>query len=277
VTDTSTRAFSDPLLVLCLVAAAWAALWFGARPTFWRGALIGIMLGLGAATKLSPLLLAAAVGALALFPIGWGIVNRRTVAIRSGLALAMVPVVAGLTFIASYPYLWSDTITHAQRMFDFRELSFDLQALASPHARVTSLGDATRRFGVQLGERESTAGFLLGELRKYVDAGDWLWFRELDLVLAAAGWLLLVVLLFRRHFPADRVMPLLVLGGQAALIAATFRLDYARYMLPLLPAIAIGIGAVAGLLWHGAVVALGEDRVEGRLTLSGAQRESERP
>jgi hypothetical protein len=45
-------------------------------------------------------------------------------------------------------------------------------------------------------------------------------------------------------------VPLLVLGGQVALIAATFRLDYARYMLPLLPAIAIGIGAIAGLAWQ---------------------------
>jgi len=33
------------------------------------------------------------------------------------------------------------------------------------------------------------------------------------------------------------------------LIAATFRLDYARYMLPLLPVITIGIGIVGGLAW----------------------------
>jgi hypothetical protein len=250
VTDTSTRAFSDPLLVLCVVAAAGAAIWFGARPTFGRGALIGVLLGLGAATKLSPLLLATAVGAVGIAPIAWGVVSRRKVAIRSGLAFVLVPLVAGLTFFASYPYLWTDPVTHVRRMFEFRELSFDWQADVSPHARVMGLGDATRRFGVQLGERESAAGYLLSELRSRVDIGDWLWFRELDLVLAAAGWILLFVFLFRRQFPADRVMPLLVLGGQVALIAATFRLDYARYMLPLLPAIAIGIGAVAGLAWQ---------------------------
>jgi hypothetical protein len=250
VTDTSTRAFSDPLVVLCIVAAAGAAIRFGARPTFGRAALIGVLLGLGAATKLSPLLLAAAIGALGIAPIAWGVATRRRVALRSGLAVGLIPIVAGLTFFALYPYLWTDPVTHAQRMFEFRELSFDWQADVSPHARVIGLGDATRRFGVQLGERESTAGYLLSELRRRVDVPDWLWFRELDLVLAAAGWILLFVLLVRRRFPADQVVPLLVLGGQVALIAATFRLDYARYMLPLLPAIAIGIGAIAGLAWQ---------------------------
>jgi hypothetical protein len=275
VTDTATRAFSDPLLVLCVVASAWAAIWFGARPSFGRAALVGVLLGLGAATKLSPLLLATAIGALGVLPIGWGIFRRRSAAIRAGAAMVTIPVVAAATFVAVYPYLWTDPIAHARRMFNFRELSFDLQALISPHAKVDGPADALGRFRVQLGERESAAGFLLGEIRNYVDFGDRLWFRELDLTLALVGWLLLTIVLARRHFPADRAMPLLLFGGQVALITATFRLDYARYMLPLLPAIAIGIGAIAGFLWEGAHVAIGWKRGGSRLTPLGARSESQ--
>ena len=53
---TSTRAWSDPLLVLWIVLAAVAMAWLGSRPSIARGAVVGVLLGLGAATKLSPLL-----------------------------------------------------------------------------------------------------------------------------------------------------------------------------------------------------------------------------
>jgi hypothetical protein len=250
VLDTSTRAWSDPLLVLCVVAAGVAAIHFGERPSFGRAAVVGICLGLGGATKLSPLILAVAIGGCGLLPVAWGLHFRWRVAVRSGLALISIPVVAALTFLASYPYLWTDPITHTRRLFAFRSLSFDLQALISPHARVSGLGDATRRFGVQLAERDSVGGFLIDSLN--LDS-SWAWLRNVDLVLAVLGWLLLVALLFRREFDAGMTMPVLVIGGQAALIVATFRLDYARYMLPLVPAVVLGIGVVAGLAWSASV------------------------
>ena len=246
VLDTSTRAWSDPLVVLCVVASAVAAIRFGDRPTFGRAAVVGVCLGLGAAAKLSPLILALALGACGIAPIVWGVLRRKRMAVRSGLALVCVPVAAALTFLASYPYLWTDPITHTRRMFAFRSLSFELQALVSPHARVAGLGDATRRFGVQLAERESIGGLLL---TKFDLNPAWSWLREIDLVLAALGWVLLTAVLFRRDFEPGLTMPVLVIGGQTALIAATFRLDYARYMLPLLPVITIGIGIVGGLAW----------------------------
>jgi dolichyl-phosphate-mannose-protein mannosyltransferase len=246
VLDTSTRAWSDPLLVLCVVAAGVAAIRFGERPTFGRAAVIGVLLGMGAATKLSPLILAVAIGGCGLLPLTWGLYFRRRVAIRSGLALISIPVVTALMFLAAYPYLWTDPIKHTRRLFAFRSLSFDLQALVSPHARVTGLGDATRRFGVQLAKRDSVGGFLIDSL--HLDS-SWAWLMNVDLVLAALGWLLLVAVLVRRELDASLTMPVLVIGGQTALIAATFRLDYARYMLPLVPAVSLGIGMVAGLAW----------------------------
>jgi hypothetical protein len=251
VLETSTRAWSDPLLVLCIVAAALASIRFGARPSLRRAAVVGILLGLGGATKLSPLLLAAGLGVLCAFPVAWGVVRKNRTAIWSGLALASIPLAAYLTFAASYPYLWTDPIRHTKRMFDFRSLSFDLQAQASPHARVTGLPDAVRRVGVQFVERDSIGGFLAEKLGS--PAVNWDWLHEADLVLAVVGWLLITNLLVRRRFDAKLFFPLTVLGGQGAIIVLAFQLDYARYLLPIVPAIAIGIGAVVGLACSGAV------------------------
>ena len=77
VLDTSTRAWSDPLVVLCVVAAGVAAIRFGERPTFGRAAVIGVCLGLGAATKLSPLILAVALGGCGLLPLAWGMLSAK--------------------------------------------------------------------------------------------------------------------------------------------------------------------------------------------------------
>jgi hypothetical protein len=260
VRDTATRALSDPLLVLCVVSAALAALHLAKRPAIGRAVLVGVLLGLGASTKLSPQLLALAIGCLAPAFLVWAKVAGDRRGYRWALCSLTIPLTAIATFIASYPYLWTDPIGHTRRMFAFRELSFDLQAVISPHARVDGIPDAFRRFGVQLGHRESIGGVMLDWLGRSDAKGTWLWLREADLMLAAAGWLLLVALIASARYPARIAFPTGILGGQFMLIALTFRLDYARYMLPLLPPIAIGIGAVVGLAWqrlwaaHGALV-----------------------
>jgi 4-amino-4-deoxy-L-arabinose transferase-like glycosyltransferase len=250
VRDTATRALSDPLLVLCVVSAALAALHLGKRPSMGRALLVGTLLGLGASTKLSPLLLAAAIGSLAPAFLAWTWIARHRRGYRWALCSLTIPISAIATFLASYPYLWTDPIGHTRRMFAFRELSFDLQAVISPHARVHGIPDAFRRFGVQLGHRESIGGVLLDWLGRSDATGAWTWLREADLMLAPAGWLLLVPVIVSARYPGRIVFPMAIVGGQFMLIALTFRLDYARYMLPVLPAIAIGIGAVFGLAWQ---------------------------
>jgi hypothetical protein len=250
VVSTSTRAFSDPLLVLCVVSAALAALWYGKRPSIARAALVGLLLGLGASAKLSPLLLAAAIACLVPLALLWTALRRNRRGIQWALAGATVAVTAAATFLASYPYLWTNPVTHTRRMIDFREKSFDWQADASPHARVNGLGDAMGHFGVQLGERESVGGVVLEWLDEIGLAGSWSWLREADLTLAALGWVLIFAFLVRERFSPRLIAPIGLLAGQALLIALTFRLDYARYMLPLLPVIALGVGATVGLGWQ---------------------------
>nr|MBA2521497.1 glycosyltransferase family 39 protein [Chloroflexia bacterium] len=49
---------SDALLGLLVVWATLAAIALAKRPTWWRATLLGVLLGLGGATKLSPLLIA---------------------------------------------------------------------------------------------------------------------------------------------------------------------------------------------------------------------------
>ena len=160
----------------------------------------------------------------------------------------IVPVSAAITFVAVYPYLWTNPLTHSKRMLDFRSLSFDWQAEASPHARVEGVAEAVNRFGIQLGERDSI-GALIADALNFA-GGSRSALAQTDLMLAVFGWLLLANLVARRRFEPRLVLPLLLLGGQVAAIAGTFRLDYARYMLPILPALAIGIGAVFGLAWQ---------------------------
>jgi 4-amino-4-deoxy-L-arabinose transferase-like glycosyltransferase len=253
VLSTSTRAWSDPLLVLCLVLAIGATIRFGHRPSLGRATLVGILLGLGAATKLSPLLLAAAIGGVGLAWVGLTLVRRhehRSGGLNAGIGLLWIPVSAYVTFLSVYPYLWTAPISHTRRMLDFRSLSFGLQARVSPQAKVDNLPDAMRRIGSILSDRYSVGGFVREQLVRHLGIGDYSTLTELDLTIAVGGWLLLVWLLFRRHFEPATALPLMVLAGQVCLIAVAFRLDYSRYLLPIVPAVAIGIGAVAGIGWE---------------------------
>lgn len=252
VLSTATRAWSDPLLVLWLVLAVAAAMRYGNAPSIPRATLVGVLLGLGAATKLSPLLLAVFVGSFGLILTLWALLRLRSIASKHftfGIGMLCIPVAALLTFLAVYPYLWTAPISHTRRMFDFRSLSFDLQAEVSPQARVDGLPDAMRRIGMQLSDRYSVGGLASDVLHQHTGVQFAPSLADLDLTLAIAGWLLLVSMLFARRFPPARALPLSMLAIQACLIAGAFRLDYSRYLLPMVPAVAIGIGAVIGTGW----------------------------
>jgi hypothetical protein len=264
---TSSRALSDPLLALCVALAALAAIWFMMHPTWGRGALLGLALGLGGATKLSPLGVAVGVGVLGVILLVSALLWRETSAPRLrrvGLRLLIVPAIAGLVFVAVYPYLWTDPIEHTRRMLDFRTESFRLQRTVSPDATIDNRTEAFRRVGDELGRRNSTGGVIADWLADHVDAGDWLspipglppgggkelWLRELDLVLAAAGWVLLTGIAVRRGWSDPAMLIAAVIGGQALLIILSVDILYLRYLLPVLLAVAIGAGVAVGVGWE---------------------------
>jgi dolichyl-phosphate-mannose--protein O-mannosyl transferase len=143
-------AMSDALFGLLIALAAWAAAAFGRRPSWERAVLVGVLLGLGGATKLSPLVLAAGLGAAGVLIFAVATIRRRRFAHREAAYAArgiVIGVAALLTFIASYPYLWPDPIGHTRQLFAFRveemaAQSTDWPVMAVPN-RVRRCGGST--------------------------------------------------------------------------------------------------------------------------------------
>jgi hypothetical protein len=249
---TSTRAWSDPLLVLCIIGAALAAVWLVARPTWLRAGVLGVVLGLGAAAKLSPLPLAVALGGAGLcLWIGGAyvpaVIHQRLR--QLGLRLVAVPIVAVLTFVAIYPYLWRNPVTHLYRIYAYRARSFDEQSVNSPDAAVQNRGDAFRRIGYELGDRFSTSGLIVEQLEEWLGRDLPASLAYLDLVVAALGLLMLVAIVVRLGLMSPAAAVSAVVGGQALLILLTMEVEYARYMLPVVLLVAVLVGVTAGLVW----------------------------
>lgn len=249
----SSLAGSDAILTLAVAAAAWLAMALAARPTWVRALGLGVVLGLGAAAKLSPLLLAlplAALGVLYLW-LGWRGRRQRGEAgdgraERLGWRLLPLPLVAVATFVASYPYLWPDPIGRTWALFGFRAQEMENQGLYWPELEVTSRADALGRVGNWLGEKRSTTGSVAGWLAGRVGI-DWQP-GGIDLLLALAGTLILVVLVVRRGLASPTTLAAVVLGGQTALIVLGMRADFERYLYPVLLAVAVCVGVLGGAL-----------------------------
>ncbi|MFL5759525.1 MAG: glycosyltransferase family 39 protein [Thermomicrobiales bacterium] len=253
VLDVSTRAWSDPLLVFCIALAALAAGRLAARPTWASAALAGLFLGLGGATKLSPLAIAGGLGGLGIAMVAWSFLGPGASAghlRRLGVRLVAVPPIASLVFVAVYPYLWKDPIAHTRWMLDFRTESFRLQALSFPPAKVSSRTDAFRRVGRELGDRFSAGGLIAKNLAHHLGTGDWTWLHDLDLLLASAGWIVIAAIAIRRGTANPPILIAAVIGGQALFIVLAMGVEYARYLMPVLLAVAVGAGAIFGVGWE---------------------------
>ncbi|MDP9364113.1 MAG: glycosyltransferase family 39 protein, partial [Chloroflexota bacterium] len=125
----SSLAGSDALLTLLVALAAVAAAALADRPSWPRSAILGVLLGLGGATKLSPLLLAlplAALGALLLLE-RWRRPGAGDPPARLGWQLLAVPPVALAAFVAAYPYLWPDPVGRTLNLFLFRAQEMESQ------------------------------------------------------------------------------------------------------------------------------------------------------
>jgi hypothetical protein len=253
--DTATRAWADPLLVLLVALAALAAVRLGERPSRGRALLLGALLGLGGATKLSPLLVALPLGAFGAALLLAARLGGRPADVRVGRHLLAVPLVAFAVFVAVYPYLWRDPLGHTRNLFAYRIGSFQGQATNWPESGVPTRTEALRRVGAQLSYGSSTSGRLAAAAARSPAipirrAGSGV---DLDLLLAVAGGLLLTALAVGRGVGSGPLLALAVLGGQAAVTVLGMRVDYARYHLPVLLAVAVCAGAALGWAWGAAV------------------------
>jgi 4-amino-4-deoxy-L-arabinose transferase-like glycosyltransferase len=252
VLDTSTRAWADPLFVLLVALAALAGYALAKQPTWSRAVLLGLLLGLGGATKLSPLVLAAAIGGLGLVILAWTLVSRsaRTPVLR-GFAwkLIAVPVFAYAAFVAVYPYLWTAPISHTYRLFDFRADSFRLQGDAFPPADVPNRIDAVRRTRDSIGENDGVGALLANWLHRTLSLPNWTWLHNLDLTLALLGLAVLIDLLLRRGPLAPPVFMVGITSAQAVLVIMSMGVAYPRYFLPIELAAATLAALAVGTLW----------------------------
>ena len=99
-------AMSDALFGLLIVLAAWAASAFARRPGPGRAILVGLWLGLGGASKLSPLAVAAGLGAAGLLIYAVRAMRHGRLTgwyARYALNGLLVGLAALMTFVAVYP------------------------------------------------------------------------------------------------------------------------------------------------------------------------------
>lgn len=240
---------SDMLLVLMVALATIAAYRLADRPSWPRAILLGGLLGLGGATKLSPLVVAALfaiVGALGVFLAARGLRSPwGRVSVRYGVQLVSLPAVAVFTFVAVYPYLWRAPFDHSMALFEYRKLGMDIQGSIWSHIAVNTPGEALERVVKRLGDDFP----VVGRLRLPSGPGLPLGFGSVEVWIAVIGLVLFVAIAIKRGPWSGHALAFAVLGGQAVVTIVGLRADWARYHLPIVLLAAVCIGVVAGELW----------------------------
>ena len=231
-------ATADAVFGLLIALAALAMARF-ARGFAWQWAVVtGVLLGLGGATKLSPLGVAAGLSGLALLlvllPAGAipGVERGRTVGAR-GLLIGLA---AGVTFIAVYPYLWPNPVDRTINLFTFRVVEMATQASDWPVMAVPNRLEAIQRTGLNFSERYS----IMGSLADAADLRVPRLILQAEVLLAVAGIGVMARDAVRAGWLSAKFLVLAVLGGQVIVTILGMRSEFDRYHLP-----AALLGAVA--------------------------------
>ncbi len=243
------QALSDQLLILIVALALLVALRLGQSPGRGLALALGVLLGLGGATKLSPMLLAFPV---ALYGVGllvldrFNLVNRMKA--RSLAPLLIVqPLIAYATFVIAYPYLWPEPIRRTWNLFQLRTQEMDEQSAAWPNVAIANPFEAMERIYSRLTWQFSTTGNLaegaLGRLG--IDTSVW----GIDLPLAVLGIGVLAWLVIRRGLTSGTALLAYLLAGQVGAIVVGMKVDFYRYHLPIVLAVAILAGLGVQLAW----------------------------
>jgi Dolichyl-phosphate-mannose-protein mannosyltransferase len=253
---------SDAVFTLFLALATLAIILLAARPTWPRAIALGVVLGFGASTKLSPIFVAVALAALGAVILADPLLRRVPLAgrlwarwsrvtdgsnRRLGWMLIALPAIAFATFVASYPYLWPDPIGRTRLLLDFRRNEMENQARIWPTTAVDSHVEALRRTWLNLERRYSASERLFADVGRAL-GHDWAG-KGIDVPLALAGLAIFAWLALRNGFPSRQVLALALLVAQSATILGNMRVDFNRYYLPIVFVCAIGVGMLAGQIW----------------------------
>jgi hypothetical protein len=240
-------AMSDALFGLLIALAAWAAAAFGRRPSWGRAILVGVLLGLGGATKLSPLAVAAGQGLAGVLVFAVATIRRRRFAPREaayavrGIAIG---VAALLTFIMSYPYLWPDPIAHTRQLFAFRVEEMAAQSTDWPVMAVPNRVEALRRVNLNFTERYNLAGSVISLLGGPTTPAL---VRQVEFVIPVLGVVLMAGLALRDGPYSPSALVLAVLGGQVLVTILGMRSEFDRYHVPM--AVFGAVAAAVALEW----------------------------
>ena len=249
----ASQALSDQLLVMLVALAVLAVIRLGEKPTRDRALLLGILLGLGGATKLSPMLLAfpLAIYGIALVLLArFGYVHRRKAA-RLGPLLVIQPVIAIGTFIISYPYLWPAPIERTWNLFELRSEEMANQSAAWPNVAIDHPGIALLRIYERLTWQFSTTGNLSEGALGWLGVTTDVWGIEIPLALVGIG--VLTWLTIRRGLTSSTALAAFLLAGQVGAIVVGMQVDFYRYHLPIVFAVVILGGLAIQLIWQGLV------------------------
>ena len=282
----STLAVSDAMFTTMFAFAVLATIWLARKPTWGRSLLLAVALGMGAATKLSPLLIALGwtVYALILFldpwlrsrrRLGraWGLVSRRELGTEQqlGWKLFVQMGLVGSFFVLVYPFLWPDPIGRTKIIFDFRKYEMDNQAGFWPQAAIHGPIDALQRTWQNLQDRTSSSGRIITWIG---DQFGYNWSsHSIDLYLAVPGLALLVYLAWKNGIASPQMLGMLAIAAQSALILGALGVDFNRYYEPFVFTAATGVGVLTGwlasLVWN---VARGYHRNPAPATAMSAQQ-----
>ena len=226
-------AMSDALFGLLIALAAWAMAAFARRPSWGRAIRVGVLLGLGGATKLSPLAVAAGLSAVGVLIFAVATIRRHCFARQEAVYAVrgiVIGVAALLTFVASYPYLWPNPIAHTRHLFAFRVEEMAAQSSDWPVMAVPSRVEALRRVNFNFTERYNLTASLITLLGGPRTASL---IRQAEFLIPVLGIILMFGMAVRDGPYSPRALTLAVLGGQVLVTILGMRSEFDRYHVPM--------------------------------------------
>lgn len=254
----STQALSDQLLALSLGVTFVAAFQFARRPNYGWAMTMGIAVGVGGATKLAPLALSFALAGYGLIWLLWKWRTSRGTAWNwsthtFGLLLLAQPIIAGVTFVAMYPYLWVSPIQNAFNLLDFRTTEMASQARILPHARVDDPIGAFMRYGQQLHGAYSSTRDALETVGSFLNQ-DFSGAVSLDLLIMAVGAILVTRMVLQYGLWSPQALVIMLMAAEVGAVTVGLGVDFYRYYLPVLLVgsilVGVAVGEAAGALWR---------------------------
>jgi hypothetical protein len=263
----STLAVSDAMFTTMVAFAVLCTIWLARKPTWGRSVLLAVALGLGAATKLSPLLIAVGWTAYAFILFldpwlrsrqrtrrVWGLISRKELGTERqlGWKLLVQTGLVGSFFVLVYPFLWPDPIGRIKIMFDFRKYEMDNQAGFWPQAAIHGPFDALKRTWQNLQDRTSSTGRIITWIGEQFGQ-NWSG-QSIDLFLAIPGLAILVYLAWKSGLASPQMLGMLAIAAQSILIVGALGVDFNRYYEPIVFTAAAGVGILTGwlidLVWN---------------------------